>query len=90
MDYEQRMRLRSRLQRLGLPAILDELIRLAEALDLLTDRLTHLESASVTWIAPAAPPAPIDDGSAPDDSGIRRTPANPSLVAGSRMQSKSS
>jgi hypothetical protein len=51
MDYEQRMRLKTRLQRLGQPALLEEVIRLGEEMDLLAARLTTLESGSARRIA---------------------------------------
>jgi hypothetical protein len=36
MDYAQRLRLRARLQRCGMPAVLDEIVRLGAAVEQLT------------------------------------------------------
>jgi len=59
MDYEQRMRLKGRLQRMGAPAMLEEIIRQSEELDILKLQvqsiLRTLDSAPPT--APASTPA---------------------------------
>jgi hypothetical protein len=54
MDYEQRMRLKGRLQRCGAPALLEEVIRLGEEVDLLKAQMAaRSSSASGTPTGPA-------------------------------------
>lgn len=48
MDYEARMRLKARLQRLGAPALLEEVIRLGEEVDQLRERVARLEGTGGT------------------------------------------